>query len=92
MSNAKIDENGRPTMIGVLNTTPTTIMQVKANSSNHALKINDGTSGTDNGNNGGNALLDENSFPVLMALSSAGTGALVEVYVDSAGALMVDST
>lgn len=91
MTNAKKDENDRPTMIAVDKTTPTIIQLIAINPTNHGLKIDDNTTGSDNGNNNGVALLDENSVPVLTALSSAGDGKLVEVYADSSGNLLIDS-
>jgi len=92
MANAGHDENARPTLIGVSNVDGVTIEQVTADPSTHALIVDDGTTGSDLGNNNGVALLDENSVSVLMAESSAGDGTLVEVYVnDSTGHLLVNS-
>lgn len=91
MTNALKDENGRNTLIATLNSDGTSIVRIKADPSTHALKVDDNTTGSDNGNNGGNAMLDENSVPVLIALSSAGDGKIVEVYTDSSGNLLIDS-
>lgn len=92
MANALKDQNDRPTLIGVDKTTPTTIRRVTANPSNfNGLSVDNGTTGSDNGNNGGIALLDENSVAVMTALSSAGDGTLVEVYVDSTGKILINS-
>ena len=101
MANAQLDQNSRPTLIGVLNTDPTQIVRVKANPTTHALIVSDATTGTDNGNNGGNALLDENHRPVMLVVSSrtatvngvnyiAGVTP-VEVYVDSNGSILITS-
>ena len=92
MSNAKHDENARPTMIGISNVDGVTIEAVKAHPTNHGLEVDDATTGSDVGNNNGVALLDENSVPVLMAESSAGDGTFVELYVnDSTGRLLINS-
>lgn len=92
MSNAKHDENARPTMTGISNTDGITIENVFANPINHAFEIDDGTTGSDMGNNGGIAMIDENSIPVLTAESSAGDGSLVELYInDSTGRLLINS-
>lgn len=89
MTNASRDENSVPTLIAALNTDGVTMVPVKVNASNHALKASDGTSGTDHGVQ--NAVRDENSIPVLLAVSSADGVTPVEVYADSSGNLLIDS-
>lgn len=89
MANAKRDENNVPTLIAGLNTNGSTIVRVKANPSNHGLKVSDDTTGTDHGP--ANALRDENSVPVIMAVSSADGVTPVVVYADSSGNLLIDS-
>jgi len=92
MTNSKKDENGRQSIIGVSQTVPTTIVKAVADPTTHLLLVEDGSTGSNNGNNNGVALLDENSAPVLMACSSAGDGTLVEVYMNPVtGAILVDS-
>ena len=86
-----LDENSRTTILGTLDSDGISIVQVKANPVNHALKISDGTTGVDNGNNNGVANLDHNSRPVWTALYSAEDGTLVEVYADVNGNLLVNS-
>lgn len=88
MVNAPLDENGRQGMIGLLNTNGTTITRVQAKPSNHALKVSDGTTGSDNG--GKVAALDENSRFALFVSSSGGTK--VPLYVTSDGKLLIKST
>lgn len=83
------DQNNRPTIICVSLNDGTTIVPAKINPANHCLKIDDNTTGSDNGNNGGNAMLDENGVAVWMAESSDGSGNLIEVYAD--GGIYVDS-
>lgn len=89
MSNAKIDENGRNTIIGLLNTNGSTITPVYAN--NNKIQVNDGTTGSDNGG-GSNAKIDENGRNTLSALSSDGSGAIINLYVDSSNKLLIKST
>lgn len=93
MANAKPDENNRPTIICASKNDGVTIVQIKANPVNHGLEIDDGTTGSDNGNNLGVAMLDENSVPVWTALSSDGLGTVIEVYGDQAtGKVLIKST
>lgn len=89
MANAGIDENSRPTATAVLNTDGETIVRLMANPTTHVLVVSDGTTGDDNGGEG--AFLDENSRPTLFAKSSDGDGALVSLYADTDGRLLIDS-
>jgi hypothetical protein len=91
MTNAYRDENNRPTMTAILNSDGLSINRVKANPVNHGLKIDDNITGTDSGNHGGVAKIDENGISVLTALSSDGSGTIIELYVDSSGKLLIDS-
>ena len=92
MSNAKRDENNRPTVICASDNDGTTIVPIVADPNLHTLRCSDDVTGVDNGNNDGNAILDENSVPVWTALSSDGSGDIIEVYGDSiTGAVLVDS-
>lgn len=90
MTNASLDENGVHTLIAGLNTNGTTIVRVKVNTTNHALKVADGSSGTDHGPT--NDLRDENSKTALMAVSSVDGVTPVVVYADSSGNLLIQST
>lgn len=90
MANASRDENSVETLLGILNTTGTSLVRVKVNSSTHALKVSNGTSGSDHGPV--NALRDENEVPSLMAVSSADGVTPVSVYTDSSGNLLIQST
>lgn len=93
MANALLDENGRPTLIAISKDDGATIVRATANPTTHALVASDGDTGNDLGNNNGNAMLDENSKPVLLALSSNNDGTLVEVYSDPlTGAILIQST
>ncbi len=102
MVNAYRDENSVPTLIAASNADGQTIVRVLANPTNHALKVDDASTGSDAGNNSNNAQKDENSVPVLICVSSETTtvGGVnfiqgitpVEVYADPAtGMLLIDS-
>ncbi len=102
MVNAYKDENSVPTLIAASNADGKTIVRIKVNASNHSLSVDDASTGSDAGNNKNNAARDENSVPVLLAVSSrtATVGGVsfvqgitpVEVYGDPAtGELLIDS-
>ena len=91
MANAKKDENNVPTLICALNTDGVTPVLVQANPTNHGLKISDASTGSDNGNNSGNAMKDENGVPVLTAVSSVDGTSIIEVYANSSGMILIDS-
>lgn len=90
MANAERDENNVPTLLAGLNTDGVSLVRVKANPTNHALEINDDTTGSDHGPE--DAPRDENFVPALMAVSSVDGVTPVVVYADSSGNLLVDST
>ena len=90
MSTAALDANSNQTMTALLNTNGTTVTRIKANPTTHALSIQDGTTGSDNGGN--HAFFDDNQRTTLFAESSNGDGTLVALYADSNGKLLVDST
>ncbi len=90
MANASRDDNFVPTLLGTLNTTGLSVVKVKANATNHGLKVVDDTTGTDHGPV--NALRDENFVTALMGVSSADGITPVSVYADSSGNLLIDST
>lgn len=82
MTNAKHDANTRPTAIAVSNNDGTSIIALEANPTTHYLKASDGTTGTDEGNNNGVAMIDENGVAVMTALASDGSGQIIELYAD----------
>lgn len=90
MSNAYRDGNGKPTLIAALNTDGTTIVRVLVNPTNHDLKVDDNTTGSNHGTAA--AKRDENQVPVLLAVSSADGITPVEVYADNSGNLLINST
>lgn len=90
MTNAYRDENSVPTLIGALDTDGSTVARVEGNAFSHALKVNDGTTGSDFGPK--NALKDENGVSTLIAVSSADGITPVVVYTDANGRLLVDSS
>lgn len=89
MTNASRDENNVPTILGVLNSDGQTITPVKVNPTNHGLKIDDASTGTDQGPS--TALRDQNFVPVLMAASSVDGETPVVLYNDADGNLLIDS-
>lgn len=92
MANIPLDSNNRPAIGCASSVDGKTIVPIKAGASDHSLLVEDGSSGTDNGNNGGQAMLDENGNSVWIAESSAGDGTIIEVYGDaSTGAVLVKS-
>lgn len=92
MSNAYRDQNNRPTMTAILDSDGLSITAIKANpATNNSLKVDDNTTGSDNGNNGGVAQIDENNIATLTALSSDGDGTIINLYADSNGLLLIDS-
>ncbi len=92
MSNAGHDQNSRPTIICASSLDGITIVPILADPSTHGLKNDDNTTGSDNGNNGGAAMIDENQVSVWIAESSANDGAIIEVYGDlSTGKVLINS-
>ena len=86
------DENGKATIICASSLDGITIVPIKINPANHGLKVDDNTTGSDNGNNNGNAVIDSNEVAGWLAESSAGDGSLIEVYGDeSTGKVLIDS-
>lgn len=92
VSNASRDQNGVPALICASESDGQTVIPIQANPTLHAVIVQDGTSGVDAGNNGGSAMRDQNGVPVLLALSSAGDGSIVEVYGEPiTGSILIDS-
>ncbi len=90
MANAKHDQNHVSTLIAALNTDGSTVVPVKVNPTNHALKVDDNNTGSDNGPV--NALKDQNHVSSLLAVSSADGVTPVVVYADNSGNLLIQST
>lgn len=67
-----------------------TVISVKANPTNHGLKVLDGATGSDLGPT--NALHSGNDIPTLVATSSADGKTPVVVYADANGNLLIKST
>lgn len=90
MANAYRDENNIPTLIAAQDTDGATIVRVLADPTTHALKVMNGSTGTNHGR--AIAVRDENSVPVILAVSSADGVTPIEVYADSSGNLLIKST
>lgn len=88
MAEIKKDDNGVPTISGVLNTDGTTITRVTINPSTHVLSVSDGSTGSDFGNDV--APRDNNGFTGMTATDA--NGAIIPLYVDSSGNLLMKST
>lgn len=86
--NAALDQNGRNTLIALLNTDGETIKRIRANASNNRLKIDDGNSGNDNG---GYVREDEDTRNILWAVSSSDGESIVPLYSTSSGELLIQS-
>lgn len=90
MSNAKHDGNGIPTIIAPSSSDGTIVVLVQVNPSNGGLKITDGTTGTDFGPV--NAIRDGNHVTGLIGVSSTDGITPVDIYADSSGHLLIQST
>lgn len=90
MANAVIDGNSTRGVTCALNTDGKTVVRVKVNPANNSLKVGDGTTGSDNGK--GYAIRDDNGQPVWMGVSSADGVTPIEIYADSSGNLLIQST
>lgn len=88
MAESKLDNNGIQTMIGVLNTDGVTPTRVTADPTSHALDISDNTTGSDLGND---IVARDNSGQTTMAATDD-NGSIINLYVDSSGNLLIDST
>lgn len=89
MANAERDENNVSTLLGVLNTTGTSVVPVTVVAATNSLSTSITTSGTDFGPS--NALRDENSVPTLMGVNSSDGVTPVVVYATSGGSLLIKS-
>lgn len=88
MTDAPRDNNQIPVSEGVLNTDGVTPTAPQIDPTTHVLSTADGTSGSDFGNDA--AARDNNGNPVMCATDT--NGAIVPLYVDSSGNLLVKST
>jgi hypothetical protein len=74
---AKHDANERPLIICVSSVDGKTIVPIYTDG---GLNVDDAHTGSDVGNNDGNAMMDENSVACWTALSSANDGTVVQLY------------
>ena len=92
MSNAKHDQNNRPAATASSSSDGITIVPLVSRITDHRLLVNDNTTGSDNGNNQGVAILDENSVPVFTAVSSVDLNTIIELYANPVShALLINS-
>lgn len=87
MTNAKRDNNQVTVALGVLNTDGTTPKPLEADPTTHILDISDNTTGSDFGADAADR--DENSVTTLTATDA--NGAIIPLYVDSSGNLLIDN-
>ena len=90
MAEAKYDNNGVSTILGTSSTDGVTPRNPTADPSNHTLDVNDGTTGSDLSDD--IAGRDNNYRTVIIAVSELDGITPVEVYVNSSGELLVDSS
>jgi len=88
MAETKRDNNQVPVIMGVLNTDGVTPTRMEADPTTHVLDISDGTTGSDFGQE--HAARDNSGNPVATATDA--NGAIINLYVDSSGNLLIDST
>ena len=74
--------------MGVLNTDGTTPTLIRIDPTTHVLDISDGTTGSDLGDD--IIKRDDNSEPTFAATDASGN--IINLYVNSSGQLLIDST
>ena len=84
------DDNRIPTIRAASNNDGKTIINVCCDDNTHSICISDGNTGTDYGTI--NAQRDPDRVPVLLAVSSVDGQTPVEVYANSDGELLIQST
>jgi len=89
MTSVPRDDNRVPAMIAALNTDGKTPVFIKVNPVNHALKVNNGTTGTDHGRLPD--YRDDNRVPFMMGVSSADGKTLIPIYADINGMLLINT-
>ena len=87
---AKKDQNQIPVILGILNTDGETPTPPTANPTTHVLGTSDGTTGSDL--SGDIASRDENGITTMIVVSEVDGITPVELYVNSSGKLLIDST
>lgn len=90
MTTAKIDANRVPTLLAVSSSDGSTLLNVKANPVNNAMKAENNTTGSDLGSPV-NDPRDENRKVAFWAVSAVDGVTPVAVYVDSNGQLLINS-
>ena len=90
MAEAKRDNNQVEVMMGVLNTDGTTPTRIYADPNTAAIKVSDGSTGTNLGAT--RASRDNSGIPVLIAVSNTDGTTPIPLNVDSNGNLLIKST
>ena len=86
MTSIPRDNNSIPVGLAVLDTDGTTLKSIRGSAA-HVLQVHDATTGTDQGPT--RAERDENQVTGLCSTDS--TGAIIPLYVNSSGELLIDS-
>lgn len=84
------DNNGIPTALGTLDTDGITVVSIQVNPVNHALKFQDGESGTSFSST--TAQRDNNRVPALWGVSSDDGVTPIYIAVNSDGKVLTKST
>ena len=92
MSNAKRDENRVTTITAILETDGLTIENIFASPTTHALKVDDDTTGSDNGPTPERAVRDGNYVKTLYAVSSVDGETPVALYTNASNELLIDQS
>lgn len=90
MSETVRDNNKVVTQTGVLNTDGVTVKNWEADPTYHILDVLDATTGSDFGKD--LAARDNSGWPVAIAASETDGETPVNLYIDSNGNLLIDST
>jgi hypothetical protein len=88
MISAKLDANRKPVALATLNSDGVTVTAVLA--TGHSLNVSDGTTGS--GTSPTDAQRDANRNTALWATSSVDGKTMVELWCDSSGNLLIQST
>lgn len=84
------DNNYVPVLGGTLNTDGTTVVAIQVNSTNHALKVDDNTTGSSFAITTNQR--DANRKTTIWGVSSADGRTPIYIATDSSGKLLIDST
>ena len=90
MANSKKDDNNVNTLLGTLQSDGITLVNIKINPVNGAMKVIDSSAGTYISRT--NDLRDDNDVPAMLGVSSTDNKTPILVCADSNGNLLIKST